>query len=123
MPRRLRSPTKRNPRFLHGVPRLLVLKLLSGREMYGYELVQELQETTEGVLAFAEGVIYPILHELERDGLLRSRRARVSGRVRVYYRTSAKGKRALTKEAEDWRTVVRVVSEVLGDGGSGAALA
>ena len=113
----------RKPRFLHGVPRLLVLKLLSAREMYGYELVQELQRSTDGVLAFAEGVIYPILHELERDGLLLSRRTRANGRVRVYYRTSAKGKRTLAKEEQDWRTVVRVVSGVLDDGESSAALA
>ena len=55
-----------NPSFMNGVPELLVLRMLSERAMYGYELVQAIRASTNKVIAPGEGVIYPILHGLER---------------------------------------------------------
>ena len=63
-----------NPDFLNGVPELLLLHLLARRPMYGYELVQAIRQATSGMLEFGEGCVYPILHRLESDGLLGSRR-------------------------------------------------
>ena len=53
-----------NPDFLNGVPELLILKLLSRRPMYGYQLVQAIRQATNGTLQFGEGRVYPILHRL-----------------------------------------------------------
>ena len=57
-----------NPDFLNGVPELLILSLLAGRPMYGYELVQAIRQSTQGTLEFGEGCVYPVLHRLEAEG-------------------------------------------------------
>ena len=59
-----------NPNFMNGVPELLILKLLQQDEMYGYEIVQAIRGRTGAVIAIGEGVVYPVLHGLERDGAL-----------------------------------------------------
>lgn len=63
---------KSNPPFLNGVPEMLILKLLSRRPMYGYELVQAIRQATNEELQFGEGCVYPILHRLESQGLLKA---------------------------------------------------
>src|SRR5580704_2954871 len=80
-----------NPSFMNGVPELLILGLLETREMYGYELVQAIRAKTNDAISLGEGVVYPVLHALERGGALKSRRKLVNGRTRVYYTLTAKG--------------------------------
>ena len=63
-----------NPPFLTGVPELLVLRMLSGREMYGYEIVKAMRLVTGEAIGFGEGVVYPVLHSLEENGALKARR-------------------------------------------------
>ena len=63
-----------NPSFLSGVPKLLIRRLISEREMYGYELVQAIRARSGVAISFGEGVIYPVLHTLERGGALSARR-------------------------------------------------
>ena len=58
-----------NPPFMSGVPELLVLRMLSAREMYGYEIVKAMRLVTGEAIGFGEGVIYPVLHALEGDVL------------------------------------------------------
>ena len=71
----LKSTSKNsNPDFLNGIPELLVLQLLARRPMYGYELVQAIRQSTHGTLEFGEGCVYPVLHRLERSGLIAQRR-------------------------------------------------
>lgn len=103
-----------NPNFMNGVPELLILRLLSERAMYGYELVQAIRESTGKVISPGEGVIYPVLHGLERKRLLASRQVSVSGRNRVYYRVTPKGGRYLTKSASEWRRMAKAIARVLG---------
>ena len=55
-----------NPNFMNGVPELLILRLLESAEMYGYEIVHAISERTESVIVVGEGVVYPVLHALER---------------------------------------------------------
>ena len=107
------------PRFMVGVPELLVLQLLREREMYGYELVAEIGRATGGELHFAEGVIYPLLHALADDGLLRRHVRRVDGRSRIYYTATARGLRRLAGHVQEWRRVGRAVAAVLGERGDG----
>jgi PadR family transcriptional regulator PadR len=107
--------------FLNGVPELLILRLLAERSMYGYEIVAAIHSTTNQTLSFGEGLIYPLLHALEDDGLLATRRTTYNGRPRVYYRLTAAGKRRLAQSADDWRRVARAVERVLGTiSGTGA---
>ena len=105
-----------NPDFLNGVPELLILHLLSARPMYGYQLVQAIRLATNEVLEFGEGCVYPILHRLEADGLLISRREAVGGRQRVVYRVNARGARRLQETTASWRGVVTAVQQALQGG-------
>ena len=94
-----------NPPFMSGVPELLLLRLLEQQEMYGYELVRSIRSVTEEAISLGEGVIYPALHGLERNGSLKSRRKAVGGRTRVYYSLTGKGKQRLEKLQNDWRRI------------------
>ena len=60
-----------NAGFLAGVPELVILKLLQDREMYGYEIVRTVARATQDVVASGEGLVYPLLHALEKEGAVR----------------------------------------------------
>lgn len=94
-----------NPPFMSGVPELLLLRLLSQREMYGYELVKSIRVVTAEAISLGEGVIYPVLHGLERNGALKAKRKDVKGRTRVYYSLTAKGKKRLQRLQDDWNRI------------------
>ena len=99
-----------NPPFMSGVPELLLLRLLDQREMYGYELVRSIRKVTGDAISLGEGVIYPVLHGLERNGSLKSKRKAVGGRTRVYYSLTRKGRDRLEKLQNDWRRIQGGVS-------------
>lgn len=99
---------------MNGVPELLILRLLSEQAMYGYELVQAVRDSTGKVIAPGEGVIYPVLHGLERKRLVSTREVAVNGRTRVYYRVTPKGHRYLAKSASEWRQIANAIASVLG---------
>ena len=107
------TASKTNPAFMTGVPEILILRLLADREMYGYELVQAIETATRESISLGEGVVYPVLHALEENGCLRSRRKPVNGRTRVYYSVTAAGKKRLATVVRDWARITRAVSQVL----------
>ena len=102
-----------SPALLAGVPELMVLRLLQAREMYGYEIVQAISAKTGGVVTPGEGVVYPLLHALEKDGALKSRRKTVNGRSRVYYTLTARGTKKLASLTGDWTALNIAVQQVL----------
>jgi len=102
-----------NPSFLNGVPELLVLKLLSRRQMYGYEIVRAIQTETRSTFAFGEGCIYPYLHYLEKEKLVSSERKEVEGRSRNYYRLTARGKKRLEELSGEWNRVAAGIALIL----------
>lgn len=104
---------KPNNSFLNGVPELLVLHTLRHQEMYGYELVQAIRAGSGESIAFAEGVIYPVLHMLEREGALSSRRQSVNGRSRIYYTLTPVGASRLADLAATWRRLTGAIGNVL----------
>jgi PadR family transcriptional regulator, regulatory protein PadR len=108
-----------NPDFVNGVPELLILSLLGRQPMYGYELVQAIRQSTQGVLEFGEGCVYPVLHHLEAEGLLTSRRQTVAGRSRVVYRVTARGSKRFASAAATWRQVVEAINRTLQGGKHG----
>jgi PadR family transcriptional regulator PadR len=110
------STRKTNPNFMNGVPELLILQLIGDREMYGYELVQAIREQTEDAISLGEGVVYPVLHSLERDGALTSQRRMVNGRSRVYYTITPKGRTRLTDLAASWSRVTRAIQSAFAGG-------
>lgn len=102
-----------NPPFMSGVPELLLLRLLEQREMYGYELVKAIKLVTGEAISLGEGVIYPVLHGLERNGSLRAKRKKVGGRTRVYYSLNSKGKKRLQRLQDEWQRIQTGVSAAL----------
>jgi PadR family transcriptional regulator PadR len=102
-----------NPPFMTGVPELLLLRILEQQEMYGYQLVRSVKQVTAEAISLGEGVIYPALHGLERNGSLKSRRKAVGGRTRVYYSLTRKGKDRLAKLQDDWRRIQNGISTAL----------
>lgn len=111
-----------NPSFMNGVPELLILKLLQQQEMYGYEIVQTILSRTNSVIAAGEGVVYPVLHGLERDGALRSRRKTVGGRSRIYYSVTPAGRCRLADLKKTWSNLASAIQGVLGGGQHGEAI-
>jgi len=102
-----------NPPFMSGVPELLLLRLLAQREMYGYELVKAIRLVTDDAISLGEGVIYPVLHGLERNGSLKAKRKKVGGRTRVYYSLNSKGRKRLEKLHSEWQRIQNGVSAAL----------
>jgi len=102
-----------NPNFMNGVPELLILRLLEQGEMYGYEIVQAIRRRTGAVIAVGEGVVYPVLHGLEREGALTSRRRTVNGRSRIYYSVTKAGSHRLADLSEAWTSLAAAIRKVL----------
>jgi PadR family transcriptional regulator PadR len=100
--------------FMSGLPELAILRLLTNQEMYGYEIVQAIATRTGAALSPGEGVIYPLLHGLEKSGALKSRRKSVGGRSRVYYTLTAKGARRLSALAMRWSDLNGAVQALMG---------
>jgi PadR family transcriptional regulator PadR len=111
-----------NPNFMNGVPELLILKLLQQEEMYGYEIVQAIRNGTGAVIVVGEGVVYPVLHALERDGALRSRRRKVNGRSRIYYTVTSAGSNRLAELAGTWSNLAGAIQMILAGGQYGDAV-
>ena len=102
-----------NTGFISGIPELLILKLLQAREMYGYEIVQAIARQTGEAVSPGEGVIYPLLHALEKDGALKAQARPAGGRTRIYYSLTSKGVRRLFERTDEWTRVTRAVGMVL----------
>lgn len=102
--------------FMNGVPELLILRCLRDREMYGYELVQEIKGRTDAVVTLGEGVVYPLLHALEQKGALQSRRKSVQGRSRVYYSLTPKGAERLMGLSGNWAILAAAIQQAMQGG-------
>ena len=84
----------------------LILSLLSNGESYGYALIQEVKRLSEDKIEWTDGMLYPVLHRLEKEGLIESEwRSAESGRERKYYRLSQDGRRAFKAEKQQWLRV------------------
>ena len=105
-----------NPNFMNGVPELLVLRLLDREGMYGYQIVQAIADRTGSVITVGEGVVYPVLHSLESEGALRSRRRTVDGRSRIYYSITRAGSHRLAALSGTWTTLAAAIQGVLSGG-------
>jgi DNA-binding PadR family transcriptional regulator len=91
-----------------------VLNVLAGGERYGYELIRELEESSDGTFVLKEGTLYPLLHALEADGHVESSWVGEEGtRQRKYYRITRSGRALLGKKREEWATFRDAVNQVL----------
>src|SRR5512146_1464136 len=87
----------------------LILSLLATGESYGYALIQEVKRLSGDKIEWTDGMLYPVLHRMEREGWIQSRWGRAeTGRKRKYYSLKQDGKRALEAQREQWGTVSKV---------------
>ena len=93
---------------------LLLLSLLSQKEMYGYEMIEALREQSNNVFELKAGTLYPLLHGLEEKDFLTSYEKEVGGKVRKYYAITQEGRKELKKKREAWQEYAGAVSSVIG---------
>jgi PadR family transcriptional regulator PadR len=96
----------------------LVLAVLARAPMHGYQLIKELERTSGGVLRFKEGTLYPILHGLERDGLVEAHWESDGARERKVYTLSPAGQAEFERRTQEWDRF-RVAVENVVKGGDG----
>ncbi len=84
----------------------LVLAILSEGESYGYAIIKRVDELSGGELRWTDGMLYPVLHRLERNGLVKATWGESeSGRRRKYYRITDQGRDELANQRRQWRIV------------------
>ena len=98
---------------LRGSLDLMVLGVLAEGSKYGYALQQSLRDTTGGRVDPKAGTLYPLLHRLEADGLIRSRWEQTTGRKRKWYDLTAAGRRRLKVQALEWYAYAEVLRRLL----------
>jgi PadR family transcriptional regulator PadR len=105
----------------------IVLAILSEADSYGYAILQRVRELSGGRMEWTDGMLYPVLHRLERLGHVEPRwEVAKSGRRRKYYRITCRGRAQLTEERRQWQTVdetLRGVWRALSGAGADPALA
>ncbi|WP_243075531.1 PadR family transcriptional regulator [Microbacterium sp. SS28] len=103
----------------------LVLGILADGESYGYAILRRINELSDGELEWSDGMLYPLLHRLERLGHIESTwGAAPNGRPRKHYRLSHSGEAAFAEQRRQWQVVSRTLQQVWKDrGDSRSALA
>jgi len=102
-----------------GSVRALLLGLLQEQPMYGYQLSKELQRRSKGYFEFKEGTLYPALHRMEKEGLVRGEWQVVEeGPSRKYYYLTEKGREELARSRRDWTAFADRLLALLGKPGS-----
>jgi PadR family transcriptional regulator PadR len=95
--------------------RPLILAILAQGEDYGYSIIRRVRDASGGDIEWGEGMLYPVLHRLEAEGLIRSRwRDADNGRRRKYYQLSAPGRRSLAVHREQWNSVHHALTQLWG---------
>jgi len=92
----------------------LLLCLLNQREMYGYQILKELEGRSQGYFKFKEGTLYPVLHRLERAGLILGRWQTIpSGRRRKYYHITDKGLAVVLERRGQWQDFLTAMDLII----------
>ena len=84
----------------------IVLAILADEDSYGYAILQRVRESSGGRMEWTDGMLYPVLHRLERLGYVETRwEVAESGRRRKYYRITSRGRDRLAEERKQWEAV------------------
>lgn len=99
-----------------GSTAMLLLKLLSEKDLYGYEMIEVLRERSKNVFELKAGTLYPLLHQLEEKNLLTAYEREVGGKTRKYYGITKEGRKALAQRQKEWNEYAQAVVDVLAMG-------
>jgi DNA-binding PadR family transcriptional regulator len=91
----------------------LVLAILAEGESYGYAIIKRVKDLSDGHLLWTDGMLYPVLHRLEREGLVSSKWGSSEiGRRRKYYRLTKAGRAELEAERKRWQMVDETLNRI-----------
>lgn len=99
---------------LSGNTAMLILQLLSEKDMYGYEMIDTLSKRSKNVFELKVGTLYPLLHGLVQTGYLVSYEEEVNGKLRKYYQITSSGRDYLNRMTDEWRTYANAVAGMIG---------
>lgn len=91
----------------------IVLSILEERDTYGYRIIHRVRQLSDGEVEWVAGSLYPLLHRMKADGFVESYWVE-EGRHRRYYRITAKGRKALEREKQEWLSVHRIFVQLWG---------
>lgn len=103
-----------NTELLKGSMATLVLTLLSRKEMYGYDIMKEIEKASDQAISVKEGTLYPILHALEKEEAVEAYWVENSKeRRRKYYKITSKGRKVLKQRKADWDAFKGLIDRLL----------
>lgn len=103
-----------SPELLKGTLQTIILKVLKDHgKMYGYEITQRVGELSDGRILLTEGALYPTLHKLEAEGLLKTEVVNIGKRVRKYYSLTTDGKAIAKDRVNEFVDFIKTMSSVL----------
>lgn len=106
---------KVNKSLISGSTSMLILSLLSQEDMYGYQMIEELEKRSDKTFQLKAGTLYPLLHGLEKDGYLKSYDGnRENNRPRRYYKLTKEGYVCLKEKRKEWTLFSKTVNTVIG---------
>ena len=105
--------SKFNPELMRGSLDLMVLSVLASGSKYGYLLQQELRTASRGLVDAQAGTLYPLLHRLESDKLIRCKWDDSTGRRRKWYEITGPGRKRLTAQAREWHEYAECLRAML----------
>lgn len=92
---------------------MLLLQLLSEKDMYGYEMIEVLQQRSNHVFELKAGTLYPLLHGLEARNQLLSYEKEAGGKMRRYYQITKEGRKELEQKKKEWEVYSTAISKVI----------
>jgi len=98
---------------IRGSLELMVLSVLAGGKKYGYLIQKEVRQASDSRVDLAAGTLYPLLHRLEADGLVRSSWDDDTGRQRKWYELTPRGSKKLNTDARDWADYAACIRQLL----------
>lgn len=102
---------------IKGSTTMLILNLLSTNDMYGYQMIKELEQRSDNTFTLKEGTLYPILHTLESQGMIEAYwEDTESARKRKYYSITKDGHKLLIEKQDEWHTYSKAVNKVIKGG-------
>ena len=97
-----------------GTLQTIILKLLAEEQkMYGYEITQHVKSISDGKMVLTEGALYPTLHKLEKNGLVRTQQVMIGKRMRKYYSLTTKGKKANVNKLAEFQEFIQTMHLIL----------
>ena len=103
-----------SPELLKGTLQTIVLKVLQDHgKMYGYEITQRVKDLSEQRILLTEGALYPTLHKLEAEGLLKTEVVNIGKRIRKYYTLTAEGRSVTKDRVYEFMDFIKTMSAVL----------